>query len=194
MIKETASKSSRNRRLALILSGVIIVMFAFGYALVPLYNTFCNILGINGKPNSSAISYDETQASVDQSRTITVEFIANIPTDTNWAFYPLTKKVRLHPGEMSQLAFFAQNHNDSTSTVQAIPSVTPRIAAQYLKKTECFCFNTQTLAGQEAKEMPLMFHLDPALPKDINTITLSYTLFDVTDRNIKQSKSVNRIT
>lgn len=191
---KSATKRQRNRRLILLLGGAVIVMFAFGYALVPLYDTLCNVLGINGKTNNSAISYDAAQTSIDKSRLVTVEFISNIPTETLWEFYPLTKKVRIHPGEIKQLAFFARNQTDHTSTVQAVPSVTPAIASKYLKKTECFCFTQQTLEGQGSMEMPLLFHLDPELPAYINTVTLSYTLYDVTDRKIKPSKSTNRIT
>lgn len=89
----------------------------------------------------------------------------------------------MHPGEIVKLAFYAENKTDYTMTVQAIPSVTPGIAAKYLKKTECFCFTQQTLNGHEAMNMPLLFHLDTDLPKNVNTVTLSYTLFDVTGRS-----------
>ena len=99
-----------------------------------------------------------------------------------WAFYPKIRKIKVHPGEIVKLEFYAENKTDNPMTVQAIPSVTPGIAAKYLKKTECFCFTQQTLNGHEAMNMPLLFHLDTDLPVQVNTVTLSYTLFDVTGR------------
>ncbi|MDI1352081.1 MAG: cytochrome c oxidase assembly protein, partial [bacterium] len=99
-----------------------------------------------------------------------------------WAFYPKIHSIKVHPGEIVKLAFYAENKTGHRMIVQAIPSVTPGLAAKYLKKTECFCFTQQTLNGHEAMEMPLLFHLDTELPAHINTVTLAYTLFDVTDR------------
>ncbi|MEE9452312.1 MAG: cytochrome c oxidase assembly protein [Gammaproteobacteria bacterium] len=184
-------KRKNHRKIALILAAVIVAMFAFGYALVPLYNTLCEILGINGKTNNSAVSYEATV--VDQSRSITVELISTAPSNLPWDFYPMTQKIKVHPGEMENFSFFAQNNSDRTMTVQAIPSVSPGLAAKYLKKTECFCFEQQTLKPKESAEMPVVFHLDE-LPEHINTITLSYTLFDVTDRKIKANRNAGQIS
>jgi cytochrome c oxidase assembly protein subunit 11 len=156
-------------------------MFAFGFALVPIYNSLCKQLGLNGKTNPTAVAYDPKSAKI-SSREITVEFVATNNSNLPWAFYPKTRKIKIHPGEMATLAFYAENKTDHTMTVQAIPSVTPGIAAKHLKKTECFCFTQQTLKGHEAMDMPLLFHLDNELPKEINTITLAYTLFDVTNK------------
>ena len=161
---------------------IVIGMFAFGFALVPIYNSLCQTLGINGKTNNQAVAYDEKHAVVAMDREITVEFIATNNSAVPWAFYPKVNKMKVHPGEIAKLAFYAENKSNYRMTVQAIPSVTPGIAAKYLKKTECFCFTQQTLNGHEGMDMPLLFHLDSDLPANVKTITLSYTLFDVTNR------------
>ncbi|WP_419419811.1 cytochrome c oxidase assembly protein [Legionella sp. D16C41] len=171
-------------RLIIILTAITLGMFAFGFALVPIYNRLCQTLGINGKVNSQVEAYEATDKTIDKNREITVEFVATNNGSVPWAFYPKTKKIKVHPGEIAKLAFYAENKSNFRMTVQAIPSVTPGIAAKYLKKTECFCFTQQTLNGHEAMNMPLLFHLDTDLPKKIKTITLSYTLYDVTNRVI----------
>ena len=178
------NKVKQKRKLLVFLSLVVLGMFAFGFALVPIYNSLCKSLGINGKTNPEAIAYDVNKAFIDTEREVMVEFVATNNSGVPWAFYPETKKIRVHPGEIVNLAFYAENKTDHRMTVQAIPSVTPGIAAKYLKKTECFCFTQQTLNGHEAMHMPLLFHLDTDLPKKVNTITLAYTLFDVTGRVI----------
>lgn len=177
------NKERSHRKLLLILTGVVIGMFAFGFALVPIYNSLCQTLGINGKTKTEAVAYDVTKAKIAKDREVLVEFVATNNSGVPWAFYPQTKKIKVHPGEIVKLAFYAENKTDYPMTVQAIPSVTPGIAAKYLKKTECFCFTQQTLNGHEAMNMPLLFHLDTDLPEKVNTVTLSYTLFDVTDRH-----------
>jgi len=175
---KTAIRKSSNRKLVSWLVLLVIGMFGFGYALVPLYNVFCNLTGLNGK-TGGAVAYNEA-AAIDKTRWVTVEFVASKNANLPWKFYPLVKKIKIHPGENKRIAYFAENDSGHEMTVQAIPSVTPGIAAKYLKKTECFCFNQQTLKNAEAQDMPMIFHLDPALPKKISTITLSYTLFDAT--------------
>jgi cytochrome c oxidase assembly protein subunit 11 len=174
---------SMHAKLVATLGVIAVAMFAFGFALVPIYNKLCSSLGINGKTNPKAIAYDETKAKIDD-RSILVEFVATNSGGLNWAFYPKTRKLYVHPGEIAQLAFYAENKTNNRMTVQAIPSVTPGIAAKYLKKTECFCFTKQTLNGHEAMDMPLLFHLDNDLPTNVKTITLAYSLFDVTNRSI----------
>jgi cytochrome c oxidase assembly protein subunit 11 len=174
----------KQRKLLVLLALIVLGMFGFGFALVPIYNSICSSLGINGKTSMKAVDYDESKAKIATDREILVEFIATNNSSVPWAFYPKVKKVRVHPGKIVKLAFYAENKTDHAMTVQAIPSVTPGIAAKYLKKTECFCFTQQTLNGHEAMDMPLLFHLDTDLPKDIKTVTLSYTLFDVTGRTI----------
>jgi cytochrome c oxidase assembly protein subunit 11 len=171
---------TENRKLLVILLLVVIGMFGFGFAMVPIYNSLCKSLGINGKiteANRSAVSLSQ-----DNNRILKVEFVATNNSSVPWKFYPTVKQVELHPGEMYRLSFYAENKTNHKMTVQAIPSITPGLAAKYLKKTECFCFAQQTLNGHEAMYMPLLFHVDKDIPRNINTITLSYTLFDITDR------------
>ncbi|MCC5014540.1 MULTISPECIES: cytochrome c oxidase assembly protein [Legionella] len=171
-------------KLVISLAVIVIGMFAFGFALVPIYNSLCRVLGVNGKTNTEAVAYDEKQAKIVHEREVVVEFVATNNSSVPWAFYPKVQKLRVHPGEIAKLAFYAENKTNHRMTVQAIPSVTPGIAAKYLKKTECFCFTQQTLNGHEAMDMPLLFHLDTDLPAKVKTITLSYTLFDVTNKVI----------
>lgn len=171
-----------HHRLLILLTVLVLGMFAFGFALVPIYNSLCKSLGINGKTNPEAIAYDVTHAKIDSVREVTVEFVATNNSGVPWAFYPKTRKIKVHPGEIAKLAFYAENKTGHPMTVQAVPSVTPGIAAKYLKKTECFCFTRQTLNGHEAMDMPLLFHLDTDLPEKVHTITLAYTLFDVTGK------------
>lgn len=172
----------KQRKLLIILTLLVLGMFAFGFALVPIYNSLCKTLGINGKTNPEAIAYDVSKAKIATNREILVQFVATNNSGVPWAFYPKVKQIKVHPGEIVKLGFYAENKTDHRMTVQAIPSVTPGIAAKYLKKTECFCFTQQTLNGHEAMNMPLLFHLDTELPENVNTVTLSYTLFDVSDR------------
>lgn len=171
-----------HRKLVVTLGILVLSMFAFGFALVPIYNSLCKTLGINGKTNTQAIAYDANKVKIAADREVQVEFVATNNSGVPWDFYPKIQKIKVHPGELVKLAFYAENKTDFPMTVQAIPSVTPGIAAKYLKKTECFCFAQQRLNGHEAMNMPLLFHLDPDLPKEVRTVTLAYTLFDVTDK------------
>jgi cytochrome c oxidase assembly protein subunit 11 len=176
------AKEHQQQRLLIALTLLVLGMFAFGFALVPIYNSLCKTLGINGKTNPEAIAYDVSKAKIASNRVVLVQFVATNNGGVPWAFYPKIKEIKVHPGEVVKLAFYAENKSNHRMVVQAVPSVTPGLAAKYLKKTECFCFTQQTLNGHEAMNMPLLFHLDTDLPENINTVTLSYTLFDVSDR------------
>jgi cytochrome c oxidase assembly protein subunit 11 len=178
-------QKNKQRKLVTLLSIVVVGMFGFGFALVPIYNSLCKSLGLNGKTNAQALPYDSKNAKVATDREVTVEFVATNNSGVPWAFYPSVTKLKVHPGAVVKLSFYAENKTDHRMVVQAIPSVTPGLAAKYLKKTECFCFTRQTLNGHEAMHMPLLFHLDTDLPSNIHTLTLSYTLFDLTDKSIK---------
>ncbi len=169
-----------NSKLILILALLVLGMFGFGFALVPIYNSLCKNLGINGRVELR--SQARSLGKADMNRIIHVEFVATNNASVPWRFYPKVKSVDIHPGEMYKLSFYAENRTEHKMVVQAIPSITPGLAAKYLKKTECFCFAQQSLNGHEAMYMPLLFHVDKDLPKNIHTITLSYTLFDITDR------------
>jgi len=157
-----------------------VLMFAFVFVvMVPLYNVLCDALGINGKTNTQA--YTAVQTGVDESREITIQFIATNNAGMPWEFRPADRQLRVHPGASNMTVFHARNPLPRPMVAQAIPSVSPSRAAAYFHKTECFCFNQQPLDAQSSAQMPLQFIVDQELPADIRTITLSYTLFDVTD-------------
>jgi len=161
---------------------VVFGMFAFGYALVPIYKAICEVTGINilalgdrlipgATPNLPA----NTQ--VDRTRTITVEFDANARGP--WHFKPAQSTLEVHPGELTTVMYEFQNTQNRTMSAQAIPSYAPAQAAMHFNKLECFCFNQYTLAPGEKKQWPVAFVIDPKLSRDVNTITLSYTFFEV---------------
>lgn len=161
------------------LGAVAVAMFAFVFVvMVPLYNVLCDALGINGKTSSEA--YTSVVAQVDESRSIKVQFIATNNDGMPWVFSPDVTEMVVHPGAANDTIFFAANPTSNSMIAQAIPSVSPSRAAEYFHKTECFCFEQQPLNGNSEAEMPLQFIVDQDLPADIKTITLSYTLFDVT--------------
>lgn len=180
----TRTLARKNMRLLLIGSIAAIIMFGFGYAMVPLYNVLCTVTGLNGKTYSKSVPLMQ-QDQIDKSRIITVQFLTTTNAYLPWEFYAKTVSVDLYPGENKRVYFFAKNDSDHAMVVQAIPSVSPGIAAKYLKKTECFCFTQQRLEAHESKLMPVLFHLDPNLPKYITTLSLSYTLFDA--EKVKQT-------
>jgi cytochrome c oxidase assembly protein subunit 11 len=174
------SEAHNEKRLVLRLLGVVVGMFAFGFALVPLYDVFCEITGANGK---TAGKFTVTQAQkIDKQRVVTIQFLTNNNADMPWEFRPKKRMLKVHPGELNSTAFYVRNPANKTMVAQAVPSVSPFHAAEYLHKTECFCFDQQQLAQGEEMDMPLRFIIDADLPKDVNTLTLSYTLFDVTDQ------------
>lgn len=154
-------------------------MFCFAFALVPLYDVFCAVTGINGKTNTEAAVYKAVE--VDETRTITVDFITRTNSGMPWEFTAQTKKIDVHPGKMTEVAFYVRNPTSRDIIAQAVPSVSPGMASLYLNKTECFCFQHQPLkAGAEAV-MPMVFYIDPQLPEDITYFTLQYTLYDITE-------------
>ena len=166
-----------NRRLALKLAGVTLAMFAFGYALSPMYDVMCRALGLNGKTGRTDAQTVAAQP-VDMSRTVTVEFTGLATSGLPWEFKPLTKKMDLHPGETHEVKYLVRNLAREEITGQAIPSVTPGESAPHFKKIECFCFTRQTLKPGETREMPVRFVVDAGLDQDVHTITLSYSFFN----------------
>jgi len=175
MNKTEADILTKNKRtLAMLLGCVVLIMFGFGYGLVPLYNTMCRLTRQNDI--GSADQVKNTQ--VDKSRSITVEFDTNTH-NIPWQFKALQNSMRIHPGEMAQAVFEVRNDRNYAVSGQAIASYGPNVAAQYFKKIECFCFTRQTLGPGEMRRMPVVFFVDSALPKDVNTITLSYTFFEI---------------
>ena len=167
-----------NRRLALKLAGVTLAMFAFGYALSPMYDVMCKAFGINGKTGRTDAQTVAAQP-VDMSRTVTVEFTGLATSGLPWEFKPLTKKMDLHPGETHEVKYLVRNLAKEEITGQAIPSVTPGESAPHFKKIECFCFTRQTLKPGETREMPVRFVVDAGLDRDVQTITLSYSFFNI---------------
>ena len=163
---------------------IVALMFGFGYALVPLYRAICDALGINvlsvSEIQTSAIGSKAGAApntQIDRTRTITVEFDANARGP--WHFKPAQNSLQVHPGELATVMYEFRNVQDRTLAAQAIPSYAPKQASPHFNKLECFCFNEYTLAPGESKQWPVAFVIDPRLPKDVTTITLSYTFFEV---------------
>lgn len=172
---------AENRDMVIRLVIITCGMFGFGFAMVPLYDVFCDITGINGKTNESAVTYQAK--TIDTSREITVEFITRTHTGMPWEFSATQKRVKVHPGELSTVEFYVRNPARRDIVAQAIPSVSPGTAALYLNKTECFCFNHQPLGAGEEALMPMQFYVDPQIPDNVNVFTVQYTLFDVTARS-----------
>jgi cytochrome c oxidase assembly protein subunit 11 len=173
--------SPENRKMMGKLLVVAAGMFAFGYGLGPLYKHICKVTGINilavGEKQVPGGSTARPNTQIDESRTITVEFDAN--AHGPWIFKPAVATVKVHPGQLATVMYEFQNVQNRRMAAQAIPSYAPRNAAPYFNKLECFCFNQYTLDPGEKKQWPVAFVIDPKLPKDVTTITLSYTFFEV---------------
>ena len=155
---------------------IVLAMFGFGFALVPIYDVFCEVTGLNGK-TSGDVAVIAPDSPVDTSRQVTVEFIASLNANMPWEFEPVTRAVRVHPGEAMKVEYVARNITTNPIVGSAVPSVSPGMAAPYFQKTECFCFTEQKLEANEERNMPVIFVVDPDLPDDISTLTLSYTFF-----------------
>jgi len=151
---------------------IAIAMFFFTFAMVPIYNVLCKTIGLN---TAKAIA----NAVPDLSRDITVQFVTSNNQNLPWDFYPLQTTIKVHPGEKSIAFFYIKNNSSHTMRVQAIPSIAPPLSVKYFHKIQCFCFEQQTLKAGASMKMPLIFQIDPTIPDEINTITLSYTLFKV---------------
>lgn len=173
-----------NRQMLFKLLIVTVIMFGFGFALVPAYRAICEITGINVVTNKNEYGIrafgtkstkDNTQIQMD--RVVTVEFDSN--TRGPFRFKPVKSYLEVHPGEIHQIIYEVVNELDHTVVAQAIPSYAPKVATQHFTKLECFCFQQQTLKAKESKQMPVLFVIDKDLPKDVKTITLSYTFFEI---------------
>lgn len=169
----------RNKRSALVMGGIVLGMFGFGFAMAPLYQLVCSVAGINSaNPTGRMRAVDYQSSYIDKNRLVRVEFDTTLNEELPWEFRPMTKTLEVHPGQAYTVSFYAKNDADHAIVGQAIPSVTPWQATEHFRKTECFCFSNQTLQAGEEKEMPLRFILATELPKDIHTVTLSYTFMD----------------
>ena len=157
-------------------------MFAFAFALVPLYDTFCDITGLNGRTSSNV--YDGKMiGTVDESRTITIDFLSATAPGFSVKFYPMTKKMEVTTGKIYTMNYYAENRSDEVIIGQAVPSVAPGQAASHLKKLECFCFTNQKFEPKVPVEMPVRFFVDSNLDKNITNITLSYNFIKIKDTN-----------
>jgi cytochrome c oxidase assembly protein subunit 11 len=166
-------------KIAVRLGLLAVAMFGFGFALVPLYDVFCDITGLNGKTATSAVAESRV---VDEQRLVMVEFVTYQSNGLGGDFTPSVRRLQVRLGEMHQVDFTVNNPRADARVLRAIPSVSPGLAAGYLRKTECFCFQEQPIAAGEEAVMPMRFYVDQALPTDIEVFTLSYTLYDISEQ------------
>jgi cytochrome c oxidase assembly protein subunit 11 len=175
--QETHIDRSFNRSMLMKLFVVAAMMFGFGFALVPMYRAICQITGINNLVQKDVGAREAKNTQVDMSRSVSIEFDANARGPLE--FKPEQNSLDIHPGEVMTVMYQVTNDQGRTVKAQAIPSYAPKQATEYFKKIECFCFTQQTLLPGETKRMPVVFVVDPKLPKDVRTITLSYTFFEL---------------
>jgi cytochrome c oxidase assembly protein subunit 11 len=181
MTEQGSTPKQNHTRFAIKLGLIAVSMFVFAVGVMPpLYDVICEITGLNGKTSNEAVSAET--AVVQEDRVITVQFLAKADPGMPWDFKPNVRSIKIHPGEIKLVDYHVRNRESVAIVGQAIPSVSPASATAYFKKTECFCFTQQALEGGASMDMPLIFYVDPDLPKNVSTITLSYTLFNITDR------------
>jgi cytochrome c oxidase assembly protein subunit 11 len=152
--------------------------FAFGWALVPLYDVLCKVAGIGNAEAKAGRAV--VREAIDPNRTITIEFVTNVASVGSFDFHPEVASMRIHPGKLYDAEFFAKNLTQAASVAQAVPSISPGGAAKYFHKTECFCFSPQKFAGGEGRDMPVRFIVDPQLPGNVDKLTLAYAIYDTT--------------
>lgn len=185
------------KRTALKLALIPLAMFGFGYALVPLYNVFCDITGLGGRGVKQADAATLDAAGIDRGRDIRVEFVTSVNGDLPWEFKALTGTTRINPGALNKAEFVVENTSDQSVVGRAIYNVTPSVASVYFSKTECFCFTEQALAPGEKMIMPVRYMIDTELPDNIKGVTLSYTFFELSDTsksaNAKKAAAVSEI-
>ena len=172
----TANRAQANGKTARRLALVVLAMFGFGYALVPLYDVLCEITGLGGR--TGVVAAGALENSVDRSRTVKVQFLGTVNSRLPWEFRPNVALMEVHPGQVYETTYFARNLSETVTVGQARPSVAPSVASLHFNKTECFCFVEQEFAPGEARDMPVRFVLSRDLPADIATVTLSYTFFN----------------
>ncbi len=185
----SAGMRGDNRRMLGKLAVITVMMFGFGYALVPLYEAVCEALGINvlslSERNATGAGLGTAaNTQIDRSRTVTVEFDANARGP--WDFKPAVRSLEVHPGELTTVMYEFRNTQNRAMSAQAIPSYAPKQAMRHFNKLECFCFNEYQLQPGESKQWPVVFYVDPKLPRDVRTITLSYTFFEVGGKPVAQ--------
>jgi cytochrome c oxidase assembly protein subunit 11 len=178
--------SKKNAKLVRTLVLVAVAMFGFGYALVPIYDVLCEWKWIERDRPDDIKKVPEAAYKVDTSREITIEFITILNESTPMEFHAEKKQLKVHPGEYHTVNFYAENKTNKVMLARAIASFSPAVTSSYFEKTECFCFSEQTFQAKEAKTMPMRFVINPELPEQYKTITLSYTFFDNTEKSVKQ--------
>jgi cytochrome c oxidase assembly protein subunit 11 len=164
-----------HRALVLKLALMTLGSFAFGFALVPLYDVFCSVTGIGSR--SALRTPDIVVNAPDKKRTVTIEFVANLAASGSFEFRPALAQMQVHPGQLYETTFFARNLTGRDTVAQAVPSVAPGRASAYFRKTECFCFVPQAFAKDEGRDMTVRFAIDPKLPADVDRITLAYSFY-----------------
>mgnify|MGYP000547105832 FL=1 len=185
-VSNLPQKAARKRSL-LEMSIFTLAMFGFGFAFAPLYGALCQLTGLNGRSEGMLVASSLREAP-DLSRTVSVQFLTVVNGGREWQFRPEQSEIKVHPGQFATVNFVAENMLDEDVVGQAVPAVTPGKAVKHVKKTECFCFTQQAFKAREKKIMPVRLMLDPDLPKDLNTVTLSYTFFDVTELEQQSAK------
>jgi len=174
--QSAAERQRGNARLAVKLGFVALFFVGFGFAMVPIYDVFCKITGINGKTNETAVVVDKS-TQIDYSRLVKIEFLSHTLPGSPLSFKSEQFSLHVHPGEISRINYTVTNNSDEVFVGQAVPSITPAVAAQYFEKLECFCFRQQTFAPRETRTMPVIYVVNPKLDADLSTVTLSYTFF-----------------
>lgn len=176
MADSVSQRERANQRLTLKLLGIACASFAFGFALIPLYDVLCDITGFGNQKNLQAAA--RVAENPDQGRMITVDFLAELPTIGKWEFRPVVASMQVHPGKLYSTEFIAHNLTGQDTVAQAIPNVSPGKAAAWFRKTECFCFTPQSFKRDEERRMPVRFIVDRDIPTHVDRITLSYVFYD----------------
>lgn len=171
-MSQKAANRSLTRRLWLFAAG----SFAFGFALVPLYDVLCDLTGYGDR--SRLLQANQVEEAPDESRIITVEFVSTMPTVGTWEFRPAVASMQIHPGRLYEAKFHTRNLRSQPIVAQAVPSISPLHATRYFNKTECFCFTPQAFGGDESREFTVRFIVDPQLPKTVDRLTLAYAMYD----------------
>ena len=178
----TEARNKQRKQVILLLS-VALGMFGFAFALVPLYQIFCEITGLNGKTSTQAASSPSPLSQISD-REVTVQFLAHVSNGMPWEFRPTEHALTVRLGEISVTQYYARNRAAQSVTGQAVPSIAPGVAAKHLHKIECFCFTEQRLEAGESQLMAVRFYIDDELPEEIHTLSLSYTLFKIADDEV----------
>jgi len=179
-----SERRNNQRKHVILLSALAVGMVGFSFALVPLYAIFCEVVGLNGKKYEQEISAEPSVLQVSE-REVTIQFLAQVGRGMPWEFRPTEPKLKVRLGEIHLTSYYARNRSDQAVTGQAVPSVSPAYASNFLHKLECFCFTQQHLDAGEEQQMALRFYIDTELPEDINMLTLSYALFQVPDADVE---------